>query len=237
MITGLHTSCAEECGWLVPLERAPSIHPLPFPHKFLLTPLLSAFSPLSSAGPFASGSAYVLFIPIVPSSLRPCAFYFYFCWFVVVLLVKKIKNRTSDVMHCRLWASPSCFFLVTLTFLLSHRHLALAALLARSSSSSSEPSSDSAAYSVAWSGPAPGDRFGSGDTIVGEWQVTPQNQKVVSPSFRLCMGGEDGCGATIWPEVVEESEGSYSVSLYVRRRLFFLAKKNKNKNKNTTTKN
>jgi hypothetical protein len=123
-------------------------------------------------------------------------------------------------MHCRLWACPtSCFLLVTLTFLLSHRHLALAALLPARSSSEEPPSS--AAYSVAWSGPAPGSRFGSGDTIVGEWQVTPQNQKVVSPSFRLCMGGEDGCGATIWPEVVEESEGSYYVSLYVRRRLFF----------------
>jgi len=123
-------------------------------------------------------------------------------------------------MHCRLWASPFCFF--TFLFLLSHRHLALAAHLPTRSPSSSEsysedPSSSSsssaAAYSVAWSGPAPGDRFGSGDTIVGEWQVTPQNQKVVSPSFRLCMGGEDGCGATIWPEVVEESEGSYHVSL------------------------
>ena len=132
------------------------------------------------------------------------------------------SKKKPDVMHCRLWASP-CFLLLFVTFL-SHRrhHLALAAVLhtrsssSSSSSSSEEPSSESsAAYSVAWSGPAPGDRFGSGDTIVGEWKVTPQNQKVVSPSFRLCVGGEDSCGATIWPEVVEESEGSYYVSLYV----------------------
>jgi len=59
---------------------------------------------------------------------------------------------------------------------------------------------------------------------VGEWQVTPQNQKVTSPSFRLCVGGEGGCGATVWPEVVEESEGSYRVSLYVPTSTFFQEK-------------
>jgi hypothetical protein len=58
----------------------------------------------------------------------------------------------------------------------------------------------------------PGDRFGPGDTITGEWQTT---QNVVSPSFKLCAGGEDGCGATVWPEVVE-SAGYYHVSLCVR---------------------
>jgi hypothetical protein len=71
-----------------------------------------------------------------------------------------------------------------------------------------------------WSSPAPGDRFGPGDTITGEWQVTSesQDQKVVSPSFRLCAGGKDGCGATVWPEVIvdEESTGYYYVSLCVR---------------------
>jgi hypothetical protein len=131
-------------------------------------------------------------------------------------------------MHCRLWASSSCFLLVTA---LSRRHLALAALpppLARSPSSSEEPSA--AHYSVVWSSPAAGDRFGPGDTIVGEWQVTPH--KVVSPSFRLCVGAEDGCGATVWPEVVEESEGSYFASLYVRRRPFLSSKWKKNKRHN-----
>jgi hypothetical protein len=194
---------------MVSLPRTPSEPPpiLGLPRKFLATRLfsfLAAFSPLSSAGPFVSGSAYILFIPL--SLLLPllCVLGFFFFFFN--------KKNPPDVMHCRLWASPSCFFLLLVTFL-SHRrhHLALAAVLHTRSSSS--PSS--AAYSVAWSGPAPGDRFGSGDTIVGEWQVTPQNQKVVSPSFRLCVGGEDSCGATIWPEVVEESEGSYYVSLYV----------------------
>lgn len=74
MITRVHTS------WMVGSLRTKSI-PSPFPHKFLLTPFLSAFSPLSSAGPFASGSAYVLFIPLVHSSLRLCAFFLSF-WFV-----------------------------------------------------------------------------------------------------------------------------------------------------------
>jgi hypothetical protein len=68
---------------MLPFEH----HPSPLPHKFLLTPFPSAFSPLSSAGPFVSGSAYVLFIPLVPSSL-PLALFFFFLvfWFVVVLV-------------------------------------------------------------------------------------------------------------------------------------------------------
>jgi hypothetical protein len=131
-----------------------------------------------------------------------------------------VLKEKPDGMRCRLWASFSCFLLVTA---LSRRHLALAALPPPLARSSEEPSA--ADYSVVWSSPASGDRFGPGDTIVGEWQVTPSGQKIVSPSFRLCVGGEDGCGATVWPEVVEESEGSYYVSLYVRRRLFFFPSK------------
>ena len=65
----------------------------------------------------------------------------------------------------------------------------------------------------------PGDRFGSGDTITGEWQTT---QNVISPSFKLCEGSEGGCGATVWPEVVVESADYYHVSLCVRRVSFFL---------------
>lgn len=113
-------------------------------------------------------------------------------------------------MHGRLWTF--CFLLLVTSHLLP-RHLALAVLLPVRSSSE-----DTSASSVEWSSPASGDRFGPGDTIVGEWRVT--GQKVVSPSFRLCAGGEDGCGATIWPEVIEESGGSYSVSLCVPTRTF-----------------
>jgi hypothetical protein len=64
-----------------------------------------------------------------------------------------------------------------------------------------------------------GDRFGPGDAVMGKWQVTA-GPNVVSPSFRLCAGGKDGCGATVWPEVVEESSGTYHASLYVRHPLF-----------------
>ncbi|KAH9964617.1 hypothetical protein BC827DRAFT_947576 [Russula dissimulans] len=111
-------------------------------------------------------------------------------------------------MHCRLG------FLLVAAFPWHHHLLALAALSARSSSSSEDTStaSSSSSSSVAWSSPAPGDRFGPGDAIVGKWQVTA-GSKVVSPSFRLCAGGQDGCGSTVWPEVVEESPGSYHASL------------------------
>jgi len=124
-------------------------------------------------------------------------------------------------MHYRLWSS---FFLLVTVF---PRHLALAAPPTRRSPSSSseeqeEPSSASPAASVVWSSPAPGDRFGPGDIITGEWQVTAQ--KIVSPSFRLCAGGEGGCGATVWPQVVEQSAGHYSVSLYVRDNASFFLK-------------
>ncbi|KAI9510641.1 hypothetical protein F5148DRAFT_1178045 [Russula earlei] len=94
------------------------------------------------------------------------------------------------------------FFLLVTTLPL---HLAHAALPSRSSSEDDSP------FSVAWSYPAPGDRFGPGDVIMGEWKVT--GPKVVSPSFRLCAGGEGSCGATVWPEVVAESGGSYTVNL------------------------
>ncbi|KAH9075658.1 hypothetical protein EDB83DRAFT_2515359 [Lactarius deliciosus] len=67
------------------------------------------------------------------------------------------------------------------------------------------------ASTVVWNSPTPGDRFSSGDTIIGKWQ-TPG--KVVSPSFGLCTAGENHCGATVWPEV-KESAGYYLVSLAV----------------------
>lgn len=106
-------------------------------------------------------------------------------------------------MYCRLLVS---LFLVTSITGAPSR--LLAAVLAQSSESSS----------VVWSSPAPGDRFGPGDTIIGKWQARPQ--KVVSPSFRLCAGGENGCGATVWPDV-KESAGSYLVSLY-EQAVFFI---------------
>jgi hypothetical protein len=121
-------------------------------------------------------------------------------------------------MHSRL--SSSYIFLLVLVLVLP-RHLAFAAPLNRRSSSSSSSSEESSApAAIVWNSPAPGDLFGPGDTIRGEWQVTSEseNPKVVSPSFRLCAGGEDGCGATIWPEViVDESTGYYYISLYVWR--------------------
>ncbi|KAI9437046.1 hypothetical protein H4582DRAFT_378212 [Lactarius indigo] len=67
------------------------------------------------------------------------------------------------------------------------------------------------ASTVVWNSPTPGDRFSSGNTIIGKWQ-TPE--KVVSPSFGLCTAGENHCGATVWPEV-KESAGYYLVSLAV----------------------
>ena len=213
MITGvLHPA-----GWFnFPLE----LHHLPSSLSPQV-PLLASSHRLLSAfiGRFRSYQAVPTFF-LSPLSLLLCPLRVFFFRFGLVCCGPGKKKKEPDVMYCRGLCASSCRFLLV-TFL-SHRHLTLAALLpTRSSSSSSSEEPSSAAYSVAWSGPAPGDRFGSGDTIVGEWQVTPKNQKVVSPSFRLCAGGgEDaGCGAAIWPEVVEESEeGSYYVSLYVRCR-------------------
>lgn len=73
-------------------------------------------------------------------------------------------------------------------------------LLARESSS---------ALHVAWISPGPSDVYGPGDVIVGKWQ---SEQKVVSPSFRLCSGAHGGCGDTVWPAVAE-SAGSYVISV------------------------
>ncbi|KAH9982091.1 hypothetical protein BGW80DRAFT_2871 [Lactifluus volemus] len=126
-----------------------------------------------------------------PTKTGSACIFFLFLWFFIFIIV--VVNRGGH-MHCRLWVY---FFLVTST--LGTRHLAT--VLAQSSESSSS--------SIVWSSPAPGDRFEPGDTIIGKWQAQPQ---VVSPSFRLCEGGENGCGATVWPEV-KESAGSYLVSV------------------------
>jgi hypothetical protein len=71
--------------------------------------------------------------------------------------------------------------------------------LARSSNSSS----------ISWIKPGSGDIFGPGDTLAAEWTT---DDKVVSPSFQLCS--DDGCGEAVWPDV-QQSNGSYSVSVYV----------------------
>ena len=202
--------------------------PLPFPTHTLSLRLLSA----SIGRSVRIRQCLPSFYPPLFLLLCPSRFFFSAFGFVCGAGVYcEKKKKEADVMHCHIWVSPCFFFLLVTFVLLSHRHLALAALLPTRSSSSESSSEEppSSAAAVAWSGPAPGDRFGSGDTIVGEWQVTPQNQKVVSPSFRLCMGGEDGCGATIWPEVVEESEGSYHVSLYVPMSTFSLLSSRKKK--------
>lgn len=156
----------------------------------------------------------------VRSHSRQCLSLFLFRFslpFVFLCYCSCCRRCCIGRMHspCR-W---SCLFLLVISVIILPCRLALAAPpTRRSPSSSSEEASSSAAASIVWSSPAPGDRFGPGDTITGEWQVTSesQNQKVVSPSFRLCAGGEDGCGATVWPEVVaEESTGYYYVSLCV----------------------
>jgi hypothetical protein len=189
---------------------SPRLEPAPFPPFFqslLFVPTSPFFFPPSSAGPFTP---------------RQCPPFFLIHFSFPLSLLLFLFVIVVPFMHSRLWSSCFFFFIIISIIIVLPRHLALAAPLnRRSPSSSSEESSAPAA--IVWSSPAPGDRFGPGDTIRGEWQVTSesQNQKVVSPSFRLCAGGEDGCGATIWPEViVEESTGYYYISLYVWRCLF-----------------
>ena len=156
----------------------------------------------SSAGPFAVHTRQCLTF-----FLFHFVFLFFSFIFVVAVVVQVASGKTGYMrFRLCLWSS---YLLVTVF----HGHLSLAAPPTPRSPSSEEPSSSSpTSASVVWSSPAPGDRFGPGDTITGEWQTT---QDVVSPSFKLCAGGEDGCGATVWPEVVE-SAGYYHVSLYVR---------------------
>jgi hypothetical protein len=62
------------------------------------------------------------------------------------------------------FSSPSC--------LIGISHMALFPTQPSSSSSSEVPST--AAHSVAWGSPTHSDRFGSGNTIVGKWQIMPK---------------------------------------------------------------
>jgi hypothetical protein len=87
------------------LPPRPSPSPQAPTHAFLS----AAFSPFSSAGPFVSGSAYVLFIPLLSLLLLPPFFF----WFVVVLVKLKIKKRTGRYALSSLGIS----------FLLPSRHL------------------------------------------------------------------------------------------------------------------
>ena len=67
----------------------------PLPSPFLLTPFLSAFSPLPSAGPFVSGSAYLLFIPPCSFFFAPRAFFFRLLGLFVVLVCTVKKKKRS----------------------------------------------------------------------------------------------------------------------------------------------
>ena len=79
-----------------------------------------------------------------------------------------------------------------------------------------------AAANITWISPMRGDVYGSGDTIVGQWNA---EKAVVSPSFRLCMLNSKGtgkravgpggsCGAAVWPTVQQsQSDGSYVIHM------------------------
>ncbi|TBU26355.1 hypothetical protein BD311DRAFT_849635 [Dichomitus squalens] len=78
------------------------------------------------------------------------------------------------------------------------------------------------AANVTWISPLQGDAYGSGDTIVGQWDA---EKPVVSPSFRLCVltgGGTNkraaasggSCGTAVWPTVQQsQSDGSYVIHM------------------------
>ncbi|CAL1696744.1 unnamed protein product [Somion occarium] len=82
-----------------------------------------------------------------------------------------------------------------------------------------------AVANVTWSSPVEGDVYESGQSIIGQWSVT---EAILSPVFRLCSpstqetpdpdsgentGSEDdNCGTAVWP-AVQQSNGSYEVTL------------------------
>ncbi|KAI0286615.1 hypothetical protein BGY98DRAFT_2064 [Russula aff. rugulosa BPL654] len=90
-------------------------------------------------------------------------------------------------MHCRLWASPSCFFLLFVTFL-SHRHhhLALAAVLHTRSSSSSSSPPRSPLPSILSRGVAPRPAIDS-DRAILSWANGRSHPKI-KRSSRLLLG-------------------------------------------------
>ncbi len=79
-----------------------------------------------------------------------------------------------------------------------------------------------AGANVTWISPLRGDVYGSGDTIVGQWDI---EQPIRSPSFRLCMvnGGvvkkrgpasAKACGAVVRPTVQQsQADGSYVIHM------------------------
>lgn len=93
MITGLDPACPRRMWMVGSLEDHPS--PSPSPQVPTHTFLAAAFSPLSSAGPFVSGSAYVLFI-LSPLSLLLCPSRFFFFLVYLWSPVEK-KNRTRTL--------------------------------------------------------------------------------------------------------------------------------------------
>ncbi|KAI1789196.1 hypothetical protein LXA43DRAFT_1096614 [Ganoderma leucocontextum] len=81
-----------------------------------------------------------------------------------------------------------------------------------------------AGANVTWISPLRGDAYGSGDTIVGQWDA---EKPVRSPSFRLCMvnggvgvvkrgneGSAQSCGAAVRPTVQQsQADGSYVIHM------------------------
>ena len=79
-----------------------------------------------------------------------------------------------------------------------------------------------AGANVTWLSPLRGDVYGSGDTIIGQWDV---EKPLRSPSFRLCMvndgagkkrglGSAEVCGAAVRPTVQQsQADGSYVIHM------------------------
>ncbi|TBU48702.1 hypothetical protein BD309DRAFT_1006711 [Dichomitus squalens] len=80
------------------------------------------------------------------------------------------------------------------------------------------------AANVTWISPSRGDAYGSGNTIVGQWDA---EKPVVSPSIRLCVlngGGTNkraaasggSCGTAVWPTVHQmQSDGSFVIHIAI----------------------
>jgi hypothetical protein len=80
------------------------------------------------------------------------------------------------------------------------------------------------AGNVTWTSPSANEVFGPGDTMIARWT---SQVPIRTPNFRLCesnasivVNGGASCGSSVSP-LVQQSAGSYFISLYICRDLLW----------------
>ncbi|KAG9085268.1 hypothetical protein FS749_004574 [Ceratobasidium sp. UAMH 11750] len=100
------------------------------------------------------------------------------------------------------------------SFVLSNTAI-LSLLLSHIAQATRTDDSDSST-GVIWVRPSSTDVYVSGDKMVVAWS---SRYGSTSPSFQLCLSDTQECGEAVWPNVKRLSNGTYSLTMWVMRKI------------------